>query len=116
MNEVAAMSVRAVTLVEEAETWFCFVGSVRYTVASKFLWAMSKLAFRSVGTKPVNHEILAERALYLGCFLPGILTGCGGGVILRRILGLVSRCIRLRLVRRVLVGVMKSVCNHCKIL
>jgi hypothetical protein len=63
VDEVAAVAVGTVALVEETKAGFCFVGRVHDLVAAQLLRPVGELAPRSVRTEPLQHEILAEGAL-----------------------------------------------------
>jgi len=65
VDKVAAVTVRTITFVQKTEAWFGFVGSIRYSVASKLFGSVGKLALGSIRAKAVNHEIFAEGAFDL---------------------------------------------------
>ena len=65
VDVVAAVSVAAITLLEEGETDFGFVGCVGSSVATQLRRAMCELALVTVGTTSLRHVVFAEGTLGL---------------------------------------------------
>jgi hypothetical protein len=63
--EVAAVTVRTISLFAETEAGLGLIGGVNVLVASQLLRSVRKLTLLAVGTKSLRGEVLAERALDL---------------------------------------------------
>jgi hypothetical protein len=62
VEEVAAVTIGTVPLLQEAKTWLCLIGCVDDLIASQLFRSMGKLAFLAIGTKSPSRKVFAEGA------------------------------------------------------
>ena len=69
MDEITSGPIGAIALLQKRMTWFGFVGNVVLRIALEFLSSVCKLAFVSIKTKSLFHEVPAQWALQFWIFL-----------------------------------------------
>jgi hypothetical protein len=69
MNEIASLSIEAISIVDEGKARSCFIGMITWHIVSKFRCSMCKLAFVAIGTASPICKISTKGSLNLGAII-----------------------------------------------